>query len=57
MKYLQAQVTQGGIGGLVMDGNLPLHRITIKRLPNINPFPFKVIQPLRGATAQTCPAL
>ena len=57
VKYLQAPAAQGGIGGLVMDGNLPLHRINVKRLPNINPFPFKVIQPLRGATAQTCPAL
>ena len=47
----------GGIGGLVTDGNLPLHRIAVKRLPTTNPFPFEVIQPLLGATAATCPPL
>jgi hypothetical protein len=39
-------------------GNLPLHRITVKRLPTINPYPFKVIiQPLNGSSAATCPPL
>ncbi|MHB8472293.1 MAG: bifunctional metallophosphatase/5'-nucleotidase [Gammaproteobacteria bacterium] len=60
VKYLQAPTTQvqgglPGIGGVVTTANLPLHRITIKRLPNINPFGFNVIQPLLGATAATCP--
>ena len=57
VKYLRAPATQGGIGGLVTANNLPLHRITVKRLPTINPYPFKVMQPLNGATAATCPVL
>lgn len=56
VKYLQASSAVGGIGGLVTDVNLPLHRINVKRLPNLNPYDFKVIQPLKGATAATCPA-
>ena len=57
VKYLKAPVAQGGIEGLVTATNLPLHRITVKRLPTINPYPFKVVQPLNGATAATCPPL
>lgn len=56
VKYLQAPSASGGIGGLVTTANLPLHRLNVKRLPNINPYAFKTIQPLRGATAATCPA-
>ena len=57
VKYLRAPAAQGGIEGLVTANNLPLHRITVKRLPTINPYPFKVVQPLNGATAATCPSL
>ena len=57
VKYLQAATTSGGIGGVVTASNLPLHRITVKRLPTINPFQFNMIQPLLGATPATCPAL
>ena len=32
VKYLQAPVSSGGIGGLVTDGHLPLHRIAVQRL-------------------------
>ena len=46
-----------GLGGVVTASNLPLHRINVKRLPTINPYPFKVMQPLNGSTAATCPAL
>jgi hypothetical protein len=60
VNYLKAPAASGGIGGLVSDSNLPLHRLTVKRLPNINPFGFKTIQPLRGAILTgpntTCPA-
>lgn len=60
VNYLKAPASAGGIGGLVSDSNLPLHRLTVKRLPNINPFGFKTIQPLRGAILTgpntTCPA-
>ena len=48
---------QRGLGGVVTASNLPLHRINVKRLPTINPYPFKVMQPLNGSTAATCPAL
>jgi len=39
--------------------NLPSHRLTVKRLPTITPpgYNFKMIQPLKGASAATCPAL
>jgi 2',3'-cyclic-nucleotide 2'-phosphodiesterase (5'-nucleotidase family) len=52
VKYLQ-----DGLGGTVTASNLPSHRITVKRLPTINPYPFKVIQPLNGSSAATCPPL
>ena len=52
VKYLQ-----DGLGGTVTASNLPSHRITVKRLPTINPYPFKVIQPLNGSSAATCPSL
>ena len=52
VKYLR-----DGMGGTVTASNLPLHRINVKRLPTINPYPFKVIQPLNGSSAATCPAL
>ncbi len=57
VKYLKAASADGGIGGFVNDTNLPLHRITVKRLPTINPYQFNMIQPLLGATVATCPAL
>ena len=57
VNYLRAPTVEGGLGGLVTADNLPLHRINVKRLPTINPFNFKVIQPLLGASATTCPAL
>jgi hypothetical protein len=52
VKYLR-----DGLGGTVTASNLPSHRITVKRLPTINPYPFKVIQPLNGSSAATCPPL
>jgi len=54
VKYLREN-----LGGLVTDGNLPIHRLTVKRLPTINPlgYDFKMIQPAKGASAATCPAL
>jgi S-sulfosulfanyl-L-cysteine sulfohydrolase len=51
------QYLRRNLNGLVTDINTPIHRLTVKRLPTINPFNFKVIQPLRGASAATCPAL
>jgi sulfur-oxidizing protein SoxB len=51
------QYLRGNLSGMVTSSNLPIHRLTVKRLPNINPFGFKTIQPLLGATAATCPAL
>lgn len=51
------QYLRGNLGGMVTTANLPIHRLTVKRLPNINPFGFKTIQPLLGATDATCPAL
>ncbi len=50
VKYLRE-----GLGGTVTADNLPVHRITVKRLPALNPYPFKIVQPLRGATSETCP--
>lgn len=29
----------------------------MKRLPTINPYPFRIIQPLNGSSAATCPPL
>ncbi len=52
VKYLRE-----GLGGTVTASNLPLHRITVKRLPTINPYPFSVVQPLNGSTPATCPSL
>jgi sulfur-oxidizing protein SoxB len=57
VRYLQAPAAQGGIGNVVTASNLPLHRINVKRLPTINPYPFKVVQPLNGSTPTTCPVL
>lgn len=41
------------------DANLPIHRLTVKRLPTINPpgYDFPMIQPLKGASSASCPAL
>lgn len=50
VKYLRE-----GLGGMVTAANLPVHRITVKRLPTVNPYPFKTVQPLKGATSETCP--
>lgn len=55
VQYLRAPSSSGGIGGVVTSSNLQLHRINVKRLPNINPFSFNVVQPLLGATLATCP--
>ncbi len=52
VKYLRVN-----LHGIVTASNLPIHRLTVKRLPTINPYSFKQIQPLRGASAATCPAL
>ena len=52
VKYLQSN-----LGGVVAETNLPIHRLTVKRLPTINPYSFRQIQPLKGASAATCPAL
>lgn len=57
VKYLRAPAAEGGLGGLVTAENLSLHRINVKRLPTINPYGFNVVQPLRGASAATCPPL
>jgi len=59
VKYLRKPISEGGLGGTVTEGNLPIHRLTVKRLPTINPpgYNFKMIQPLKGASAETCPAL
>ncbi|GAB4507935.1 MAG: hypothetical protein Tsb0026_05290 [Sulfuricaulis sp.] len=52
VKYLREN-----LGGMVTAGNLPIHRLTVKRLPTINPYSFRQIQPLKGASSATCPAL
>ena len=54
VKYLREN-----LGGTVTAANLPIHRLTVKRLPTINPpgYDFKMIQPIKGASAATCPAL
>jgi hypothetical protein len=54
VRYLQ---DPDGINGLVTADNLPTHRLTVKRLPSINPYPFSVVQPLRGASSATCPTI
>jgi len=52
VKYLREN-----LGGVVTDANTPSHRLTVKRLPTINPYSFRQIQPLKGASTATCPAL
>lgn len=52
VKYLREN-----LNGVVTPDNLPIHRLTVKRLPTINPYPFQVVQPLRGASSSTCPSL
>jgi len=54
VKYLRED-----LGGMVTDANLPSHRLTVKRLPTINPpgYDFDMVQPLKGASAATCPPL
>ena len=52
VKYLREN-----LGGMVTDTNMPSHRLTVKRLPTINPYNFKAIQPVKGASAATCPVL
>lgn len=53
------QYLRVNLGGTVTEANLPIHRLTVKRLPTINPpgYSFRMIQPLKGASAATCPAL
>jgi len=53
------QYLRVNLGGTVTEANLPIHRLTVKRLPTINPpgYNFKMIQPLKGASTATCPAL
>ncbi len=55
VKYLKGPK----INALVTDTNLPIHRLTVKRLPTINPpgYNFKMIQPVKGASSATCPLL
>ena len=50
---------QNNLGGMVTEGNTPNHRLTVKRLPTISPagYNFRMIQPLKGASSATCPAL
>ncbi len=52
VKYLREN-----LGGVVTADNLRIHRLTVKRLPTINPYSFKQIQPLKGASSATCPPL
>lgn len=54
VKYLRENLS-----GLVTDANTPSHRLTVKRLPTISPpgYNFRMIQPLKGASAATCPVL
>jgi 2',3'-cyclic-nucleotide 2'-phosphodiesterase (5'-nucleotidase family) len=53
VKYLREN-----LGGTVTEANLPIHRLTVKRLPTISPpgYDFPMIQPIKGASAATCPA-
>ena len=50
VKYLRENLS-----GVVTEANTPSHRLTVTRLPTINPYSFKQIQPLKGASAVTCP--
>jgi len=52
VKYLREN-----LGGVVTSANLTDHRLKVNRLPTINPYSFKQIQPLKGASTATCPAL
>ncbi len=54
VKYLREN-----LGGVVTDSNLPIHRLTVKRLPTISPpeISFPMIEPLKGASSATCPVL
>lgn len=54
VKYLREN-----LGGTVTEANLPIHRLNVKRLPTINPpgYDFPMIQPVKGASAATCPVL
>lgn len=54
VKYLREN-----LGGVVTESNTPSHRLAVKRLPTINPpgYNFRMIQPLKGASSATCPAL
>ena len=54
VKYLRED-----LGGTVTEANLPTHRLTVKRLPTISPpgYNFRMVQPLKGASVATCPAL
>ena len=52
VKYLRENLS-----GVVTEANTPSHRLTVTRLPTINPYSFKQIQPLKGASSATCPAL
>ena len=51
------QYLQVNLGRMVTANNLPTHRLTVKRLPTINPYSFRQIQPLKGASSATCPLL
>ena len=53
------QYLRVNLDGLVTDANLPIHRLTVKRLPTISPpgYDFGMIQPLKGASSATCPLL
>jgi S-sulfosulfanyl-L-cysteine sulfohydrolase len=54
VKYLREN-----LGGTVTEANLPIHRLTVKRLPTISPpgYDFPMIQPVKGASSATCPML
>jgi len=54
VKYLREN-----LHGTVTEANLPIHRLTVKRLPTISPpgYDFPMIQPLKGASTATCPTL
>jgi len=56
VKYLQ---DPKWLNGLVTAANTPDHRLKVKRLPTIFPegYDFDMIQPLKGASAATCPPL
>ena len=51
------QYLRVNLGGTVTEKNLPSNRLTVKRLPSINPpgYNFRMIQPLKGASTATCP--